>query len=176
MKSSAGSSPLAVLRDVRRPLNALAFAFSLGLIAFALYLQHYHGLEPCPLCILQRMAFLATGLLFLVAAVHGPGPIGSRVYAAGITITGLTGAGIATRHVWLQQLPPDQVPECGPGLEYMLEVFPLTETLKMVFAGSGECADISWTLFGLSMPTWSLLCFLCLVTAGLLLNWLPRRM
>jgi disulfide bond formation protein DsbB len=115
---------------------------------------------------------MSTGLLFLAAAVQAPGRTGSRIYAALIALAGLTGAGISSRHVWLQHLPPGQVPECGPGLDYLLEVFPLAETLKMVFTGSGECAEVSWSFLGLSMPGWALLNFLGLVTAGILLNWL----
>jgi disulfide bond formation protein DsbB len=163
---------LTSLRESRRLLNFAAGLYCAGLLGYGYYLQFHDGLEPCPLCIFQRIAFLVTGLLFLAAAAQGAGRIGSRIYAILITLAGLTGAGIASRHVWLQSLPPDRVPECGPGLDYMLEVFPLTETLKMVFTGSGECAEVSWTFLGLSMPGWALLNFLGLVAAGILLNWL----
>lgn len=168
------ASLIAFLQSWRRPLNAAAAVFCAGLVGFAyLHLQTRLGLNPCPLCILQRAAFLLTGLIFLVAALHKPGRTGSRIYAVLIALAALTGTGIAGWHVRLQHLPPDRVPECGPGLDYMLEVFPLSDTLKMVFTGSGECADIVWSLLGLSIPAWSLLCFLGLAAAGLLLNWLP---
>lgn len=162
---------IAYLQTSRRLLNTAAFLLCAGVLAYAYYLQFHDDLDPCPLCIFQRVAFLVTGLLFLAAAIHAPGKTGSRVYAVLIGLAGLTGAAIAGRHVWLQHLPAEQVPECGPGLEYMLEVFPLADILKMVFTGSGECADVSWTLLGLSMPAWALLNFLGLIAAGIVLNW-----
>ncbi len=162
---------IATLQTSRRLFNTAAFLLCAGLLAYAYYLQFHDGLDPCPLCIFQRVAFLVTGLLFLAVAVHAPGQTGSRIYAVLIGLAGLAGAAIAGRHVWLQHLPPDQVPECGPGLDYMLEVFPLADTLKMVFTGSGECAEVSWTLLGLSMPAWALLNFLGLAAAGIVLNW-----
>jgi disulfide bond formation protein DsbB len=169
-------SLISLLQARRRPLNAAAFLTCAGLLGFAYYhLQSRLGLDPCPLCVLQRAAFLLTGLIFLVAALHNPGRTGSRVYALLITVAALLGAAIAGWHVRLQHLPADRVPECGPGLDYMLEVFSLPDTLRMVFTGSGECADIAWSFLGLSVPAWSLVSFLCLATAGLLLNWLPAR-
>jgi disulfide bond formation protein DsbB len=159
----------------RRLVNAGGFAACAGLLGFAYYLQFHEGLDPCPLCIFQRVVFLALGLLFLAAAIHNPGRIGSRIYAVLVGVTGLTGAGIAGWHVHLQHLPPDQVPECGPGLDYMLDVFPMSETLRMVFTGSGECAEIVWTFLGLSIPSWTILCFLGLTVAGFVRNWLSDR-
>lgn len=166
---------IATLQAYRRLLNTAAFLFCAGLLSFGYYLQFHDGLDPCPLCIFQRIAFLVTGLLFLAAAIQSPGPAGSRIYAVLISLAGLTGAAIAGRHVWLQNLPPGQVPECGPGLDYMLEVFPLTDALKMAFTGSGECAEVSWSLFGFSMPAWALLNFLGLVIAGIAINWLTAE-
>jgi disulfide bond formation protein DsbB len=96
------------------------------------------------------------------------------VYAVLILLAGLLGASVAARHVWIQNLPADQVPDCGPGLDYMLEVFPVTETLQMVLSGSGECAEISWSFLSLSMPAWALLWFVGLAFFGLLNN-LPSR-
>ena len=155
----------------RRWFNAGGFAICAGLLGFAYFLQFHENLEPCPLCIFQRLAFLVLGMVFLLAALHHPGRIGSRIYGVCIALSGLIGAGIAGRHLWLQHLPPDQVPECGPGLDYMLEVFPLTETLRMAFTGSGECADVTWSFLGLSMPGWTLLWYLALAVTGLLVNW-----
>lgn len=154
-----------------RVLNTTAFLCCAGLLAYALYLQVHDGLDPCPLCILQRVAFIAMGLVFLLAAVHGAGRTASRVYAALIGIAGMAGIAVAGRHVWLQYLPADRVPECGPGLAYMLEVFPLGDALKMAFTGSGECAEVDWTFLGLSMPAWSLLWFVGLTLAGVIWNW-----
>ncbi len=140
----------------QRLINLYAFLLCAGLLAYAYYTQFYLGLQPCPLCIFQRVAVIALGVIFLLAALHGPRGWGRRVYAAVLTLVALAGAGIAGRHVWIQHLPPDQVPACGPGLDYMLEVFPLGETLRMVFTGSGECAAVSWSFLGLSMPAWVL--------------------
>ena len=136
---------------------ALGFAVCTALFAFALYLQHYEGQAPCPLCILQRIAFIGLGVLFLVGAVHGPGRNGAWIYSGLLVLVALIGAGIAGRHVWLQHLPKDRVPACGPGLEYMLNRFPLGEVLEKVFRGSGECAEVGWTFLSLSIAEWSLL-------------------
>ena len=158
----------------RRVVNIIGFLFCAGVMAYAYYLQFQQDLEPCPLCIFQRIAFIFTGLIFLLAAVHNAGRVFSRVYAVLIAAGGLVGAAIAARHVWIQHLPPDQVPECGPPLDYMLEVFPLGKALTMAFTGSGECAEVSWTFLGLSMPAWALLCFLGLAIAGLFRNWIAE--
>ncbi len=158
----------------KRLVNSAGFLFCAGLLGFGLYLQFLKDLEPCPLCIFQRITFISMGLIFLVAAIHNAGRIFSRVYALLLAALGLTGAAIAARHVWIQHLPADQVPECGPSLEYMLEVFPLGEALTMAFTGSGECADVLWTFLGQSIPTWALLCFLGLTVVGLVRNWLPE--
>jgi disulfide bond formation protein DsbB len=155
----------------RRWFNAGGFVLCAGLLGFAYFLQFHEDLDPCPLCIFQRLAFISLGLVFLLAALHHPQRIGSRIYGVFIALSGLIGAVIAGRHLWLQHLPPDQIPECGPGLDYMLEVFPLTETLRMAFTGSGECADIVWSFLGLSMPGWTLFWYLVLGITGLLVNW-----
>ena len=132
------------------------------LFAFALYLQYYEYQNPCPLCILQRVAFIAMMAVFLVGAIHGPRHTGATIYSTLLVIIAAIGAGIATRHVWLQHLPKDRVPECGPGLEYMLNRFPLTQALEKVFRGSGECAEVGWTFLNLSIAEWSLLWFVLL--------------
>ncbi len=159
----------------KRRVNLFGFIICASLIGAALYLQEV-GHEPCPLCILQRIAFIAMGILFLLAALHNPaGRIGGRIYGLLIATVGTLGGIIAGRHVWLQHLPPDQVPECGPGLEYMMEVFPLAEAMQKVFKGSGECAEVSWTFLTLSIPEWSLILFFILSVVGLLRNWAYRE-
>lgn len=132
------------------------------LLAFALYLQYYEYQDPCPLCILQRVVFIALMAVFLAGALHGPQRTGVRVYSMLLVVISLAGAGIATRHVWLQHLPKDKVPECGPGLEYMLKKFPLFDAFEKIFHGSGECAEVGWTLFNLSIAGWSLVWFVLL--------------
>lgn len=150
----------------RRTINFAGFFVCLALITFALYSQHVNGLDPCPLCILQRIAVIGVGVVFLLAAIHHPGRFGGRIYAALIVMTGGAGAIVAGRHVWLQSLPADQVPACGPGLDYILEVFPFSQALAMIFSGSGECAEVGWTFLGLSMPAWVLVWLLTLVGVG----------
>jgi len=151
--------------------------FCAALIAFALYLQYVQGEDPCPLCIFQRIAVIATGAVFLVAALHGPGHIMARVYAALVLLTAGTGAAIAARHIWIQHLPPDQVPSCGPGLSYLMDVFPLATVVKQVLSGSGECAHVGWTFLGWSIPEWTLLCFIALGAWGVIaaVRFAPRR-
>lgn len=140
-----------------------------ALIGIALYMQHVVGLEPCPLCILQRVAVIGMGAVLLVAAIHNPAGWGVRVYAGLTALVALFGLATAGRNVWLQHLPADRVPDCGPGLNYMLEVFPLSRTLEMVFKGSGECAEVQWTFLSLSIPEWMLFVFGVYFLAGVYL-------
>jgi len=137
----------------------------IALVAAALYFQHAAGLEPCPLCILQRIAFIAIAVILLAAAAHNPRNRGRRAYAAVTGAVAALGALVAARHVWLQSLPAERVPECGPGLGYLLDAFPLQHALALVLRGSGECAEVQWQLAGLSMPAWSL-AWLVLLAGG----------
>src|SRR5210317_510603 len=141
----------------RRMLNLGGFLACTGLMLYALYAQYFLELAPCPLCVFQRIAVIAMGLVFLAAALHNPGRLGAGCYALLTTAAAAGGIAVAGRHVWLQSLPPDKVPACGPGLDFMLDSFPLAEVLQMVFSGSGECAEVDWSLFGLSMPAWVLI-------------------
>ncbi len=158
-----------------RVFNTVAFLACALLLAFAYYQQFYVGLEPCPLCIFQRIVFIALGIVFIVSAAHGDGPIRSRIHATLLGLMAGTGASIAAWHVRLQHLPAGEVPECGPGLDYMLDALPLTQALKMAFTGSGECAEVVWSLLGLSMPSWALVWFVLLGTAGVWINWRSGR-
>jgi len=137
------------------------------LIVYALYTQYYLKLDPCPLCIFQRIGIMAMGVLFLMGALQNPATLGRRIYAMMIALAGLLGASVALRHIWIQHLPKNLVPACGPGLDFMLDTFPLSKTLKMVFTGSGECAEVSWNFLGLSMPEWVLICYLLLIVGAL---------
>ena len=163
--------------DTRRIGNGLGFLACAGGLGFAYYAQFYLGLEPCPLCIFQRIALLALGLVFLLAAAHHPQSKGGRVYGVLLGLIASIGASIATRHIWLQHLPPEQAPRCGPGLDYLLETLPLNETIREVLTGSGECAKVDWTLLGLSLPQGTLLVFLGLGVLGVLGNgwWRAHR-
>lgn len=142
-----------------------------ALLGYALFAQYQLGKDPCPLCILQRVAFFAMGVFFLLGAIHGPRSGGRKYYAILVAIPGIIGAAIAGRHVWLTTLPPDKVPDCGPGLGYMLEAFPLSKTLQMVLTGSGECAKVDWTFLGLNMPAWCLVWFVGLTVFALAAAW-----
>jgi disulfide bond formation protein DsbB len=158
----------------RRPVNGLGVLICSAGLLFAYYGQFYLGLAPCPLCILQRLALFAIGLALLVAMLHHPQDWGARAYGALIGLLAAMGTGIAARHVWLQHLPPEEAPRCGPGLDYMLETLPLNETLREVLTGSGECAEVDWTLLGFSMPEWTLVLFIGLGVAGVMNNWRRR--
>ena len=140
-----------------RAVYAFGFLACAGLLAFAYYLQYFQNQEPCPLCMLQRVAFIDMMVVFAVAAIHSPRRRGAIVYSGLLFVMSAMGAAIAGRHVWLQHLPPDKVPACGPGLEYMLEQFPLGDALRKIFAGSGECAEATWRFLGLTIAEWSLL-------------------
>lgn len=139
----------------------------LGLVSAGLYLQYVEHQEPCPMCIMQRIAYIVLMVLFLVAALHKPARKGAAVYGTVMALVAATGAGIAARQVWLQHLPSDMVPACGPGLEYLMRKFPLYEALQKVLAGSGECAEVGWRFLGLSIAEWSLVWFVALAIYAL---------
>ena len=151
----------------RRKLFLTGFLISVLLIVYVLYTQYVLGLEPCPLCILQRVAVIALGISFLLLAVRPPQRKMSKFLTSLLLMMiSSAGVGIAARHVWIQNLPPDKVPGCGPGLDFMMANFPLSEVLEMVFSGSGECAEISWSFAFLSMPTWVLIWLIVLGSFG----------
>lgn len=150
-------------KQTYRPLNFLGLISCIGALFFAVtYLQQQLGLDPCPLCMASRLVVIALGVIFLLAWLHNPQQLGQRGYAVlGIPLS-LSGIGLNLRHIWLQSLPPEQVPECGPGLEYLVENFPLKEVLSTILQGSGECAEVQWSFFGLSLPQQTLLLFVML--------------
>ncbi len=160
---------------VANGLGALACA---GLLAFAYYAQVVLRLTPCPLCIFQRVGIFVQGSLFAAAALAAPRGWGRRVFAALIALAALATAGVAIRHLYIQSLPPGTMAACGASLDFMLKVFPLAEVLTKVLTGSGECAQVTWRLLGLSMPGWVLIAALALgalgVFAGFWAN-APRR-
>ena len=138
----------------QRLLNLAGFLACSGMMGFALYAQYVLILDPCPLCVFQRIATILLGIVFLVAAIHNPAKLGARVYAILVFLAAGGGVGVASWHVYLQNLPADKVPGCGPGFEYIMENFAFFDALGLIFQGSGECADVVWSLLGLSMPTW----------------------
>lgn len=156
-------------------MNWFIAAVCAAAMAFALYLEHQVGLEPCPLCVFQRVAMIAAGVTALVAALHNPAETGIRVYGALTCLATLSGFGLAGRQVWLQKLPEDQVPACGPSLDYLVDVFTPLEVFEMVLAGDGTCAEIVWTFLGVSIPGWTMLGFAALFTMALLQITLPVK-
>lgn len=138
-----------------------------GLLGFGYYLQYVEGLEPCPLCITQRFFLFLCGLLGLVAWLQKPGLRGARLY--GVAGVGIVAAGgfFSARQLYLQSLPEDQVPACGPSLDFILETFPLSEAIGILLRGDGNCAEVAWSFLGLSIPAWTLVAFV-----GLGIGWL----
>lgn len=145
-------------------LIVLACGFAMFMVY---YLDGILGLEPCPLCLTQRVFVVFSGAVSLLAFAQGPGPVGLRIYAILSGLSAAVGGGFAARHIWLQHLPEDLVPACGPSLQYMLEVLPFSETLELLLLGDGNCADVVWTFMGLSIPEQALILFTGLFIANL---------
>ncbi len=147
-----------------RKVNLYIFLACVFLMLVAsFYFEAYLKLEPCPLCMTQRGFVVLVGLFAFAAWAHNPRALGRRVYASLGILSGILGAIVAGRHTWLQSLPADQQPACGPSLEYMFEVLPFSEALRVLFQGDGNCAEILWSLLGLSIPAWTLVGFMGLL-------------
>ncbi len=158
-----------ILLPPRRPAYLLGFLVCAGLMAWAFYLQYAQGLEPCPLCMFQRVAVSVAGLIFLIAAIHNPRRTGAAFYAVLTLVAAGAGAAFAARQVWLQSLPKDQVPACGMGLNYMLETMPFMDVFRRVLEGSGECAETGWIFLGLSIAGWTFVFFATMIVAAIAL-------
>jgi len=157
----------------RRIGNLVGFLVCAGMLAFGYYLQLVVGLDPCPLCIIQRLLLFAVGVAFLVATIHHPaGQLGARLYGGVIALVAALGVAVAGRHVWLQHIPADQRPACGPALDHLLSVFGPIEGLRRVLRGSGECGAVDWTLLSFSIPEWTLAAFVVFAAWAL---WLASR-
>ena len=147
----------------------------IALLAYAFFEQFQMGIEPCPKCIFQRIAFMAMAVFFLAGALHGPGAAGRRAYAILVAIAAAAGAVVAVRHLIVQLAPHDPLMEgCGPGLNYLLDTFPIAEAIKKAFMASGDCGEINWAFLGITMPGWTLICYV-LLGAGALWAGLRRR-
>jgi protein dithiol:quinone oxidoreductase len=156
--------------QIRRVLNfggSLACAL---LVGYALYAEHVLGYPPCPLCIFQRIGIAATGVVFLLAALHNPRSRAAYAYAALVAVAAIATAGVGGRHLYIQSLPPGTVPSCGAPLDVMLQFSPLFEVVKKVLTASGECGTIDWTLLGLSMPGWVVVAAVGLAIYGVWVN------
>lgn len=158
---------LATITTTRNIYWLIGFG-SVFLMAVALYMEHAMHLEPCPLCIFQRVAVIVAGLIAFAAAVHNPGQLGVKVYGGLIVVASLAGAALSGRQLYLQSLPEDQVPACGPGLDYLMDVFPVTDVISMVLQGDGSCAEVVWQFLGLSIPGWTIIGFIGLILLGTL--------
>ena len=159
----------------RRSLNLAGLLCCVALLGYAWYVQGVLRIDPCPLCIFQRVGVAATGALFLMAWLHSPNGWGARAYGVLIALAALLTMAIAARHVWIQHLPEGAVPVCGATLNYMLDVFPLSDVIRKVLTGSGECHAVSWSFLGLAMPTWVLIAAAGLGSLGLYANFSARR-
>ena len=147
------------MNSSNRPFYFLLFFVCHELVISAYYFEYVVGLEPCPLCMISRATVLILGVCFLLAALHNPKRLVRKLYHIVFSLVSLLGIFVSGRHIYLQSLPADEVPSCGPGLEYMLDTLPMSEVLKEVLHGSGECAEVAWQFLSLSMPMWMLFIF-----------------
>ena len=142
---------------IPRRLFTAVSAASVAMLAFGLYLQHVVGLDPCPMCIVQRYALIVVALLAAATALASK----KAAVTTGSLVLGISsglGAFVAARQSYLQWYPPE-VASCGRDLYGMIETFPLKRVIPMIFKGSGDCTKIDWTFLGLSIANWSFLCF-----------------
>jgi disulfide bond formation protein DsbB len=158
------------VRANRRLVNFAGFAACAALLAYALYTQFYLGLDPCPLCIFQRIGMALLGVVFLAAALHDPPGRGAWGYALLIAAAALATLAVAARHVYVQSLPPGSLPSCGAPLAVLLKFTPLWQVIRKVLTGSGECGEVNWRFLGLAMPAWVLIWALLLGAAGVAAN------
>jgi protein dithiol:quinone oxidoreductase len=149
----------------------LALLLAGGLAAGAQFMEHVLKLDPCPLCLMQRVWVLLAGVVVLVALSHS---LDNRTYPALLLLCSVIGGGFSIRQLWLQSLPPDAVPACGPDMGYMLDVFPAADILKAMTFGTGNCAEVGWTLFGLGLAAWALVGFIALAGCAVLW-WLAQQ-
>jgi disulfide bond formation protein DsbB len=163
-----------VVSTNRRLINFAGFIACVALLGYAYYSQYKLGLEPCPLCIFQRIGVAALALVFLISGLHNPRGWGSTVYAALIGVAALATIGVAIRHLYVQSLPPGTIPACGAPLDVLLQFTPVTEVIRKVLTGSGECSQVNWKFLGLAMPAWVLIWALVLGALGILANTRPR--
>lgn len=150
-----------------RQSYALIVITIISLMSYGLYTQYYLYLDPCPLCMTQRIFYCLIGAFALLGFIHNGGANSHKVYASLMSFSAIGGIAAAGRQVWMQHLPADKVPACGPSLEYMLDTFPFAEAMKMLILGDGNCAEVMWTFLGFSMGEWSLACFIGLLSASL---------
>jgi len=149
-----------------RKMSFIIFIATIALLGVGYFMQYQLGLEPCPLCVTQRIFIALTGLLSLIAFLHSPGYIGMRIYSVLISFSAVVGGGFSMRQLYLQSLPADLAPACGPTLAYMFDAFPFMKAVELMLKGDGNCAEVVWTFMGLSIPGWTLVAFAMLTLAG----------
>lgn len=155
-----------MLFNTTRQTNLMIFLGCCGLMAMGYVMQYQLGLEPCPLCITQRVFIVLTGLWALLAFMQNPKALGAKIYGVLVAISALIGSGFSLRQLYLQSLPADLAPACGPSIEYMLDAFPIMKALEVMLKGDGNCAEVAWTFIGVSIPGWTLVAFVGLVAFG----------
>jgi|TARA_B110000902_G_scaffold266961_1_gene357177 disulfide bond formation protein DsbB len=147
--------------------NLLIFLGCAIAMSVAYYMQYQMGLEPCPLCMTQRIFVMATALIALIAFIHASLGQHYKFYSGFSLLTSVTGGGFSMRQLYLQSLPPEQAPACGPGLGYMLDNFPLMQALEIMLKGDGNCAEVMWIFMGVSIPGWTLVAFTILAAISI---------
>ena len=165
-----------VINDLLKPRVVFAgiFLACAALIGYALYMQHGQALDPCPLCILQRYAFIAVGMVALIAAIHNPHSLGITIYGGLVVLFAAAGGGVAIRHSWLQHFP-NKLQSCGADLDYLLDTLPLSRALPAIFRGTGECSEVQWRFLGLSIPEWALVWFVLFAALAVMVAARARR-
>ena len=158
-----------------RLYSFIPFITTVLLLAYAYYEEYVEYLDPCPLCMVQRLVFAVIGVIFLLTLVKPPQFVLRKVVAVIIAIVSLMGVAVSARHIWIQNLPADEVPACGPGLFYMLDTLPFGSVLQEILQGSGECAEVSWRFLGLTMPMWTLVCFIGFVIYTIIWSTLTKK-
>lgn len=173
MKLSTSSATQAIDQPIR-PIFLIGFIITILMLALAYFMQEYMELIPCPLCIVQRMVVIALAVVFFAGFAHNPASWGRRIYGLLLTLVSLAGLLVAGRHTWLQHMPKDKVPACGPGLEFWMDNLPANEVIQKVFQGSGECAVVAYRFIGLSIAEWSLVAFVLFLIYSLKVLFLGR--
>lgn len=155
------------MRITFRGLYFIGLICCLFLLGAALFFQLVLGLEPCPLCVLTRMIIIGLAIIYLIGMLHKCKKLGQQLYTLITSSLCLTGLGLSIRHVWIQNLPPDQVPACGPSFDYLVQTMPFTEAIAIILTGSGECAKVDWAFLGGSIPAWMIGVFMGLLALNL---------
>ena len=158
-----------------RIYSFIPFITTVLLLAYAYYEEYVKYLDPCPLCMVQRLVFAIIGVLFLLTLIKPPQFVYRKIVAVIISFVSLLGVAVSARHIWIQNLPADEVPACGPGLFYMLDTLPFGSVLQEILHGSGECAEGSWRFLGLTMPMWTLVCFVGFVIYTIIWSTMTKK-